>query len=197
MILSPVSRLFFAIDLPAATKKAIGHYINTLKRGSKTHAIRWTRTDHLHITLQFLAEVQRDDVPMLLEKVKQKIKHFPAGSMASLGSVHLFPNPYRPRVIVLDIASQATLTQLSTLIGEGVSECGYEIDSRPFRAHITLGRIKHADMRLDFINKTEKPSLEDVLIEEVVLFYSEPQPEGSQYTPIEHIKLALTSMPTA
>lgn len=189
MTLPAVIRIFFAIDLPTPTKEAIGRYIGLLKKKSKSNAIRWSRPENLHITLQFLAEVKSEDLPKLLEKVRDKLTVSLKNCPIQFGGLQLFPNPFRPRVIVLEIAPQEELAMLSRLIGEGVTAAAYEIENRPFRAHLTLGRIKQPHgLNLNFISEAELPNIEVVEIAEVVLFRSEPQPEGSQYSVIEKIK---------
>ncbi|SRR5579883_197320 len=191
MTLPPVIRVFFAIDLPEATKKEVGKFISQLKKQSKSHAIRWTKPENLHITLQFLAEVKTEHLPMLIERVRGKMhgRHQPV--QLALGAVHLFPNPYRPRVIVLDVMPQDQLALLSSLIGQGIVDARYAIEERPFRGHLTIGRIKQPQgVDLNFLSSSSSmQDLEKVEINEVVLFRSEPQPEGSKYTVLEKMSL--------
>jgi len=190
MTLPPVVRIFFAIDLPPETKHHLGKFISILKKQSKSHAIRWTKPDNLHITLQFLAEVRTEHLATLIKNVRAKIEGAMKASSFSFGKLHLFPNPYRPRVIVLEITPQEVLANLSQLIGHGIIASDYEIESRPFRAHLTLGRIKHAQgVSLNFLSECQIPEIGKVEMNDVVLFRSEPQPEGSKYTVIERIML--------
>lgn len=189
MTLPTVIRIFFAIDLPASMKEELGQFISQLKKKSRSHAIRWTRPENLHVTLQFLAEVKSEHVPKMIEQVRMELEgHLPSISL-ELGKLTLFPSPYRPRVIVLDLQPQEDLALLSGLIGHGIRACNYETETRPFRAHLTLGRIKHTQgVHLEFLSEVEKPNLR-APVEEVVLFRSEPQPEGSMYTVIERVQL--------
>lgn len=190
MTLPPVIRVFFAIDLPAPIKDHLGKFIGTLKKKSRTNAIRWTKSANLHITLQFLAETQTENLPALIQKVRERLEGAIKDSELRFGSLHLFPNPYRPRVIVLEILQQDQLAILSGLIGEGIKSLNYEIEDRPFRAHLTLGRIKQPHgLNLSFLSECEVPAFEKMTVSEVVLFRSEPQPEGSQYTVMERIPL--------
>src|SRR5579863_8725509 len=103
MTLPPVIRIFFAIDLPATAKERLGEFINILRKKSRTHGIRWTKPVNLHITLQFLAETNTEDLPVLIANVRSRVEGSIKHSELRFGSLHLFPNPYRPRVIVLDI----------------------------------------------------------------------------------------------
>lgn len=190
MTLPPVIRVFFAIDLPEPVKEKLGAFISTLKKKSRTHGIRWTRSENLHITLQFLAETHTEDLQPLIHNVRARMEGAVKSSQLTFGALHLFPNPYRPRVIVLDVIPQDELVTLSRLIGEGLKDSNYEIENRPFRAHLTLGRIKQPQgINLSFLSECSVPEFEKLTVGEVILFRSEPQPEGSKYTVME--KLAL------
>ncbi len=191
MTLPPVIRIFFALDLPADTKESLGRYIGTLKKKSKSHAIRWTKPENLHITLQFLPEVQSEHVTKLITNVRAQVESTFTHMMLGLGHVQLFPNPYRPRVIVLEVMPQDQLSMLASEIGKGIQSANYEIETRPFRAHLTLGRIKQPqDANLSFLNEVLAPDIKNIRVDEVVLFRSEPQPEGSKYTSLERITLS-------
>lgn len=194
MTLPPVIRIFFAIDLPQDAKDKLGQYISGLKKKSKSHAIRWTKPENLHITLQFLAEVHSEHVATLIDNVRAKLAGAIKNSTFTFGTVHLFPNPYRPRVIVLDITPQEELATLATLIGNGITVSNYEIEPRPFRGHLTIGRIKHAQgVNLNFLSEIEHPPVDKIEVNEVVLFRSEPRPEGSKYTALDRIGLRETA----
>jgi RNA 2',3'-cyclic 3'-phosphodiesterase len=186
-----VLRVFFAIDLSEATKKEIEIFINELKKKARSKAIRWTKPENLHITLQFLSAVNSDDLPKLIDIVRTEIAGKIKNSYVNLENLQLFPSPYRPRVIVLNITPQADLVNLAGAIGHGIQELQYPLDDRPFRGHLTIGRIKHTQgVRLNFLSNINTPVLDKIKVNEVVLFRSEPQPEGSKYTVIEKIALS-------
>jgi 2'-5' RNA ligase len=169
----------------------VGRLIGVLKKKSKSHAIRWTKIENLHITLQFLAEVKTEHLSSLIEHVRSQVEGVLNSTSIAFGQIHLFPNPFRPRVIVLDIVPQEELARMSELIGQGIKLTGYEIENRPFRAHLTLGRIKQPqDVDLGFLSeKNTLPQLESVDVREVALFRSEPQSDGSTYSVLEKITL--------
>tara|TARA_R110000868_G_scaffold22219_2_gene91273 strand:+ start:103 stop:681 length:579 start_codon:yes stop_codon:yes gene_type:complete len=190
MILPPVARVFFAIDLSDDTKHALAIYLDSLKLRSKTDKIRWTRPENLHITLQFLAEVRGEDVPEMLRHVQKALTAATSPVNLSFKSLHLFPDPHRPRVLVLDVSQQESLAEWSALVGKGIQDAGYDIEDRPFRAHLSIGRIKTSQMKvLNFIADVMPPAMGEIAVNEVVLFQSEPQADGSRYVPLERIAL--------
>lgn len=189
MTIPPVIRIFFAIDLPLPAKEKLGTFINLLKKTAKTNAIRWTKPENLHITLQFLAEVKTEHLTTLIDNVKEKISGITKQAQFNITDLHLFPNPYRPRVIVLNLLPQEELAFISAMIGEGIEVTKYEKEKRPFRAHLTLGRLKRTKINLNFLKEALLPDIEPIHVEEIILFRSEPEPEGSKYTIIDRIKL--------
>jgi 2'-5' RNA ligase len=189
MMLPKDIRVFFAIALSTEFKEQLGVFILNLQEKAKTRAIRWTKQENLHITLQFLPELQSNDLPLLVENVHKTIKNTPPLTF-SIGSIQLFPNPYHPRVIVLDIMPQDDLVALAKKIARGIKASHYPTEDRLFRAHVTLGRIKHPhDVKLNFLAESVVPKLEKISASEVILFRSQPQVEGSVYTPLYRIEL--------
>ncbi len=187
-----VMRIFFAVALSEELKDKVGKFINELKKKARTNAIRWSKPANLHITLQFLAEVQTAHLPSLLDKVKLALVDNKHPLSIKLSNINLLPDPHRPRVIVLDISPQQELAELSKLIGQGIQAANYPIEDRPFRGHLTLGRIKHAHgVNLAFLSEVEL--LQEIIeVGEVTLYRSEPQPEGSHYTILEQVNLTKT-----
>src|SRR6476469_9097962 len=117
MTLPSVIRIFFAIDLPPSVKDKVMQMMKALKKQSRTHSIRWTKPDNLHITFQFLAEVNAEHLPNLITKVRHQVEAINKNLSFMFGNIELFPDLYRPRVIVLDLAAQDDLAELSRLIG--------------------------------------------------------------------------------
>lgn len=190
MTLPPVVRVFFAVELPANAKDELTGFIGQLKKRSKANPIRWSRPENLHVTLQFLAEVRSQHIPELIENVKANIAEAVKHTKMKIGGIILFPNPFRPRVIVLDITPQDELAALSALIGQGIVKSSYAIEDRPFRGHLTIGRIKQPQgVDLRFLSEFKAPEIDEIEIGEVVLYRSEPQSEGSQYTVLERIAI--------
>lgn len=191
MILPPVVRVFFAIGLSDSIKKQLNHYIDSLKKISKSRYVRWTRPENLHITLQFLAEVRGEDIDGMINAVTKALSASVPPLEITLRTLHWYPDPHRPRVLALDVVPQAELAKLSEIIGNAIKTTGYQIEERPFRAHMTIGRIKTDKIQaLNFLSEVAPPDIGSINIDEVVLFKSEPQPDGSRYVPLYRLPLA-------
>ncbi len=191
MTIPPRVRVFFALSIPDAIKSSMEKLMGDIKKTTRHHAIRWTTLDNLHITLQFIGEMQTEHVPLLLENVREQLKTSVKLPPLTFGKLNLFPSPFRPRVIVLEMGVHPELTMLAKTIAEGIAATSYPVEKRLFRAHMTLGRIKQPkSLNMNFINMIKVPELTPLIVEEIVLFRSDPHPDGSHYTEIG--RLALT-----
>lgn len=184
---SDTMRVFFAIELPDALKQAIMHLQSELQPCFKKGAIRWVQPHHWHITLHFLAAIKAEDVPSLLDRVKKEIQDIPPFKIP-VSDIELFPTPYRPKVISLHIPPHELISRLVTQIGQGIVALNYAIETRPFRAHITLGRFNYS-LRHD-AKDFPKAILEDIAVKEIILYHSEPTNRGSSYNVLGRIALA-------
>lgn len=189
MTLPPSIRIFFAIDLPPVVKDKMKAFILALKKRAKTNAIRWTKPENLHITLQFLPSVTSGDLSDLIGRVRGRLMEQVEQTVIAFGHLHLFPSAFHPRVIVLDVTPQQLLAELSSQIGKGIEEAGYQIEDRSFKAHLTIGRIKNIHLDLGFLSEFTLPAIEPMVVNKVVMFRSEPMPDGSHYTPLDEMQL--------
>ena len=132
-------RLFIAINLPAAERRAIGEATALLRDAPAR--VSWVREDCLHLTMKFLGE----QPPEAVGALRGALGGAAARSrtpVLRLGGVCAFPNLRAPRVVWLGVGHDAKLELLHHDVESACAVLGYEIDGRPFRPHITLGRLK-------------------------------------------------------
>lgn len=177
-----IIRAFFAIDLPDEIKNTLAHLQANIK-----YPVRWTEPRHLHITLQFMKELKLTDLDRLVESIKTALQATMSFSL-ELGSVELFPNVKHPRFISLAIEPQEKLANLAKLIGEQILAAHYPIDRRPFRAHLTLGRIQDSLKNPAFENNLQ-PAMKKCCVTQVVLFQSILAENGANYLPLARLNL--------
>lgn len=187
---NPPLRVFFAIELPLAIKKKIDNdIISPLKKNFPKKTLRWTKPDHLHVTLQFLAALKPEDAETLIKNVNSLLNNAKMFHLL-FGQVTLFPTPYQPRIISLAVGPNDRLSDLSKQIGEAISALDYPIETRPFRGHLTLGRFIRNNVKRISLKTIELPTIEHLLITELTLFKSEPTKAGSKYVSLARIPLA-------
>ena len=170
------------------SRGAVADLLARLREGSGP-GVRWVRPEALHVTLRFLGNIGSEQIAPLRCSVGAAVSGL-APFRLGLGAVQHFPSSRRPRVVVLEVAPEANLSELAAAVERGTREQGFEPDDRPFRAHLTLGRMKSGGGRAPAIRGLVVPPDTGCAVEEVVLFRSELRREGARYTPLERMSLA-------
>ncbi len=176
-------RTFLAIALPPAVSRNIEAIQNRLKRRLQGD-IRWVRPAGIHLTLKFFGEV----VPEAVEKIATAVAG-PAAATAPFvleaRGLGAFPDVTRPRVIWLGVAGETgALLSLQRNLEQALSGAGFPREERPFRAHLTLGRVKVPKGILGLVQAVETGGDEGagkIPVGEVTLFKSELTPRGAIY----------------
>jgi len=149
-------RAFIAIDLPPVVKAALGDVTATLGRGLPRGAVRWVRPEQMHLTRPLFT--------------------------LRLAEAGCFPNTRRPRVVWVGLGGdEAALGSLVAALEAALRPLGWPPEDRPFRAHLTLGRVKdvHAALGIDW--SAVVPPLELPVIA-IHLIESQLRPDGAVYT---------------
>lgn len=129
-------RLFIALDLPAAVRDELA----AAQRRLRGQPVRWSAPASMHLTLQFLGETAESLVAPLLAGLEAIAAPAIRLRLEGLGA---FPNPARARVIWAGVAGDtAALSELQQRVLTVTEPLGFEPERRPFRAHLTLGRVR-------------------------------------------------------
>jgi 2'-5' RNA ligase len=137
----------------------------------------------MHLTLRFLGEINPDIVPdidRVLETAAGEVSRF----RLRLSGLGAFPNMSRPRVIWVGVGGDLELLgRLKKGIDRGLKPLGFPPEDRPFKPHITLGRVK---TRIDgrALIGSKKFSSEEFFIWNVRLIQSTLKPQGAEYNEI-------------
>lgn len=134
-------RLFIAVDPPADTRRHAAGIIERLRRCAAP--VTWVDPERLHLTLHFLGDaVPREALPDLCAALDAAAAECPPIDVAFAG-VGVFPDAARPRVIWLDVCrGAAPLARLHAALAGRLEGLGHMVDERPFRPHLTLGRLR-------------------------------------------------------
>jgi 2'-5' RNA ligase len=102
--------------------------------------VRWVDTGTTHITLHFFAELPLDRMDGLIQAVGAAAAREQPFTLR-LGGLGSFPGGARAKVLWIGLSEEsATLADLAIAVRAAVARCGFEVDPRAFRAHVTLGR---------------------------------------------------------
>jgi len=180
-------RTFFALELGAAARLAAAELVGVLRARPGGEGVRWVRPETLHVTLRFLGQTPAAALGALAHHVAGQISALPP-FMLGLGGVQAFPSPRRPRVIALHVVPEAPVRALAAAVEAGVVAAGFPAERRPFRAHVTLGRVTRPSAS-GLMPREALARESGQEVREIVLFESRSGPDGSVYTPLERIAL--------
>ena len=178
-------RTFIAIDLPVAIQEALDRFEKELQRAQAP--ISWVKPERIHLTLKFLGDVAPERIP---EIQKNLVKAAATASPFRLqpSGCGAFPSVKQMRVIWVGLKSdEGVLNQLQHGVEEAMAELGFKREDRPFRPHLTVGRVRgrqHLRSLQELLIARQAFEAEAFDVTELVLYKSELRPEGARYTPL-------------
>jgi 2'-5' RNA ligase len=176
-----VTRLFVALRLPEPVLDAIAQRLAPLTLpGRRTTRAQW------HLTLQFLGD---DADPHAVSDALAGIDT--AGGYARLGGPGTFPDVRHARVLWLGLTQgNSDVTRLAAAVAHRVAGLGHEPDPRPFRAHITVTRVRvPTDLRAEIASIDDTPVGPTWAIDALTLYESRRHSSGADYIPRATIPL--------
>ncbi|RMG05508.1 MAG: RNA 2',3'-cyclic phosphodiesterase [Nitrospirae bacterium] len=132
-------RVFISINLSDEVKGEISEFMNLLK--SYDAPVRWVRPEGIHLTIKFLGEVERERVELIRESLSKDLTDTKPFSITLKGT-GVFPDYRRPRVLWIGIEPSDNLLEVYNKTEDSLSNIGFKKETRPFRPHITIGRVK-------------------------------------------------------
>jgi RNA 2',3'-cyclic 3'-phosphodiesterase len=145
--------------------------------------VGWSKPDGWHVTLHFLGDIDPQLVDQIGENLGEVASGIPKISMHATG-LGVFGGT-RPRVIWVGIQADDCLGSLHGDLGLALTSLGIRIESRLFKPHLTLGRIKTWPKRVcgaPLIDRFTDYDFGGWHVERIALFRSELHPSGARYS---------------
>lgn len=134
-----VLRLFIALELPAPVIAELTAVQQQLRRCGK-HPVKWVEPTNMHMTLQFLGDVATERVAAIVAALAALQT---VDAQLYLSQVGVFPNTRRPQVLWVGVGGATRqLEQLQQRVVLATAPLGFVAETRPYRAHLTLGRVR-------------------------------------------------------
>jgi RNA 2',3'-cyclic 3'-phosphodiesterase len=174
-------RLFVALPISEEIRKGC-EALQTVGK-TKTTGVRWVDPQQIHLTLVFLGWTDRS----LQERIEAVIQEVAGGAppfsidVAGLG---VFPRLRSPKVVWAGIPEAAPLMKLQHDLAEKIGSLDIPLETRPYRPHLTLGRVKDggvSDPFVQWITQEKGVQIGRCAVSEVVLMESRLKPGGSVY----------------
>jgi len=183
-------RTFIAATVPSTPElEEVLDWLDRLGPG-----VRPVRPDGLHVTLKFLGETAGGQVEEIVELLRDTVSAWDSFELVFRGIGRMPPR--RPRVIFADLADPDHQVPLVTgpvaAIEEATVGLGFDAETRPFRPHLTLARIRSRpggeleQIRLAY----EEVILAEVRCDHFELIRSDLGPGGARYTTLATLPLS-------
>jgi RNA 2',3'-cyclic 3'-phosphodiesterase len=183
-------RAFFGLPLPEAAKPAMAAAIARMQdasRGSRM-APRWQPAHKLHTTLKFLGWTDPEHLPKLWAMALECAQDLRAIE-AELGPVIAFGRARRARAVVAGVSDPSgILTRLAATLEAGAAVRGFEPETREYRPHVTLARLKVPGNVASWLDAAALEAT-PVVYDQLCLYRSDLSSEGGVYTVLECLPL--------
>lgn len=186
--MSATIRSFIAIELP---QSVIG-LLKTIQAGMKAEALKakWVQPGNIHLTLKFLGNIDPADTEKIAAAMSNAVRDQNPFSLVAKG-VGVFPGSRRPRVLWVGLNDRSgSLRTLQTTLDANLADIGFPKEKRPFKGHLTLGRIKRAPGPKDVAEMLQKYAdfvSDEFEIHQITLFKSDLQPTGAVYSKLQEV----------
>jgi RNA 2',3'-cyclic 3'-phosphodiesterase len=145
---------------------------------------------NLHVTLKFLGQIEPARVGAIADALASVAARSPAFDLDVRG-LGAFPTISHPRVVWADLTPAAPLAALARDVDVTLGTLGFPRESRPFAAHVTLGRVRESRRNPALAAALARPAECGRLpVTRVSLMRSELNPRGARYAELTSVVLA-------
>jgi 2'-5' RNA ligase len=167
---------FFAVRIPEETKVMMKNHIESLKLNIAFN--RWVHHEDLHITLAFLGFAPSETLAKAEESVIEAIRGLKPFQL-EINRLGIFGKEDSPRVFWADVMESNELQVLKGKVFMACEQAGFELETRPFRPHITLARkwVGNEPFHKEILNVWAglQPAPLTFVASDVVLYQTHPQ----------------------
>ena len=175
------------VGVPLAERLAADYAAVQRELGSLS-GVKWVEPRNLHLTLKFLGQVDREAVPALSECL---LRAAAAGEGVTLAASRLtaFPSERAARILVVELAEPTgSLLRVQQAIERELAGIGIAPEERPFRMHLTLGRVRRSDVDARAAMAAALPPPGEWRVESFDLIESRLGPRGPTYVPLRSFR---------
>lgn len=177
-------RVFIAINLSGDIKKKLAEF---QKKRSEL-PVRWTKSENLHITLDFLGYLRDEELLEVSKTVKEvALKHTPFE--IKLTKICYGPTDKKPPRMIWALGERS---EEFSVLKENLDKILGVSEGRVFSPHITLGRLRQWEWRR--IEPEERPVVDEeinlsFLVESIEVMESVLKKAGVEYAILESLPL--------
>ena len=177
-------RAFIAIPIPEAIVSALAKVQSEL--GRELREVSWTRPEGIHLTLQFLGNIEVARLDLLCQALADSVAVRTAFTLEIAGT-----GSFGNRVIWAGVRGELdALARLADSVRSAPAQFGTNREERAFKAHVTLGRLRTPRRGLPMkLRRVEERCYGSWRVEEVHLYHSRLSPHGAQHIVLATVPL--------
>jgi RNA 2',3'-cyclic 3'-phosphodiesterase len=187
-------RLFVAADISDSTRAALravrDSIAPTIASARMPPRVTWVKDESAHVTLRFVGHVPDDVGAAIAGALAEPFDLAPF--RVRWETIGTFPGGRSPRVVWMGATEGAEkLATLATLVAERLDPIVGPGENRPFKPHLTIGRIKVPGRHVDWprIVAEAQPEPTTTRVDHVTLYQSRLSPKGPTYTAVSKTPL--------
>ncbi len=183
-------RLFIAIEISSEVRQNLCTVMNELRK--VWTGVRFVRPEGIHLTLKFLGEVHETDSENIAGTLND-VRRLHMPFQVEVSSLGRFPEKGRPRVVWSGVKEETgILARLADDIEVAMEKIGFEKETRGFKPHITIGRVKGAggeDRGLRLLEENSERNFGSYEVDRFHLIKSTLLPDGARYEKLRTFEL--------
>jgi 2'-5' RNA ligase len=184
-------RIFIAINLPEKIKEELASF----KEKYPELPARWVKPENLHITLAFLGYVKDEDIPKIIEIVKNVASKHSPFLIRIVKIAYAPPKISPPRMVWAIGEKNENLWKLQENLKNALMEMKISQleEGRGFIPHITLARIRKWEFKQ--MEPEERPEVDEDVnfsfeVKSIEIMESHLKRGGAEYTVLESFPLS-------
>lgn len=167
-------RAFFAVLPPTDVLAELSDYLEPRHTADTDRTWRWTRREHVHLTLAFLARLPEHREDELIESTAAWAKR-QRPLRLQWGRAGAFPDPGRAKVVWVGVQpekAQHILTSWSRALRDQANHAGAEVDGHRFFPHVTVARSSRRVSAGRWVQSLDAFQSSEFRVEQIVLLES-------------------------
>jgi len=174
-------RTFISIEIPEMPAVT-----NTKKKLTEFPGIGVPKD--VHMTLRFLGDVETKKIEKLSEKMRSLEKY--TSFDVSMNGLGAFPNVSEPHIVWIGAELGTPFCEILSDIDRILDSLFIDYDRKPFKAHVTVGRVKRRSEDLtELLNRHRSLDMESFRCTEILLMSSVLTPNGAKHSVVGAFRL--------
>jgi 2'-5' RNA ligase len=186
-------RAFVALELDPMSLRRVVRVADRLRMGSGAPSATWVPGAMMHVTLRFMGALPADAVAPLGASLGSLAEGKPAPRPCAL-RLAAFPSIEDAAVVVVELLdASGGVGKLAEKVEKLATKLVLPAETRPFRPHVTLARLKRAYDSRRWLRQELVDGAGECRASHLTLYRSEPgrEPgEGSVYVPLARFEFA-------